>query len=87
MSSTEFESRGSEQQGGGPGSPGGGVVTLEGSGGGVVFQHPLTVAANAMLNIGQSPEDSSPSFNVFYDIYGGGGKDRAPSNPSADLWT
>lgn len=35
----------------------------------VTYEHPLTAATTAMLNINGAPEDTS-GFGVFYDIYG-----------------
>lgn len=57
MSSTDFEPSADPAP-----SP---ALLVEGG----TFEHPLTAATTAMLNINGASEDA-PGFNVFYDIYG-----------------
>lgn len=77
-------------------SPGsvGHVTTLDSVGShhhtSTTFEHPLTAATTAMLNINGATDDS-PGFNVFYDIYGKMTADanliKSERNISADIWS
>lgn len=84
-SSTEFESTSD------PVSSSPGLLVVEGGGGS--FEHPLTAATTAMLNInGASDESPGGGFNVFYDIYGknlqgGGGELLKSDHRGGDIWS
>jgi len=75
MSSTDFESRGGDNNRG-DSSP-----SLMETGGGSAFvtSHALTAVTAAMLNV----DDQSPTFNIFHDISGRAGSFERPND---HLW-
>lgn len=67
------------------------LVVGGGGGGGGNFEHPLTAATTAMLNINGASEDSpGGGFNVFYDIYGknlSGSELLKSDHRGGDIWS
>lgn len=82
MSSTDFEPSGGDP------APSPGLLVEGSSAGG--FEHPLTAATTAMLNInGANDPDGPGGFNVFYDIYGKAATEATLLKASGDrdIWS
>lgn len=65
---------------------------------GITYEHPLTAATTAMLNINGNPEDPSGNFGILYDYYGklqngggiadtGSGFIKTERTINADIWS